>query len=173
MRPDTDVALPDALRSELGRPFGPVFQTPDIAPALAGAKRVMAVGDVVSLTLKALGVTPQLFICDLKTQRGEPNPAFEIELGSWGQVAFEVKNPAGIITKQAWQAVATALLCPVHPVRILVHGEEDLLGLVCFAEADLGDVVVYGLPGQGAVVATVTPELKARVAAMVQQLTAV
>src|SRR5438876_1150867 len=70
---------------------------------------VVAVGDVVSFTLKQLGVTPWLFVCDYQTQRGKPEPLFELELGSWGRLAFRVRNPAAQVTRQAWDAIRLGL----------------------------------------------------------------
>lgn len=170
LNPAHDLALPDALRARLAKPFGPVVQASELRAALTGAKRILAVGDVVSLNLKRLGIEPHLFVCDLKTQRGEPSDAFARELASWGKKEIRVRNPAGGVTLEAWRAVAEALASKETPVRILVEGEEDLVGIACFAEAKRGDVVVYGLPGKGAVVARVDAPLKAFVAQLVADM---
>ncbi len=167
MPPPGDLRLPDALRTELAKPFGPILQTAELAVALAGKEPILAVGDVVSLTLKRLGITPRLFVCDFLTQRGEPDPVYEAELGTWGTFALRVRNPAGKLTKAAWDAVALALEEGKAPVRIVVEGEEDLLGIPCFALAPLGAVVLYGMPGKGVVVAPVDAAMKARVAEFV------
>jgi uncharacterized protein (UPF0218 family) len=165
LRPARRYVLPEALRKELGKPFGPVVGGNDLPKALAGAGTVVAVGDVVSLTLKKLGLEPALFVCDFLTQRGEPDPTYELELGAWGTVAFRVRNPAASITREAWDAVRLGLQeRPAKgPVRIVVEGEEDLLGIPCFLEAPDGAVVLYGMPGQGVVVVGVDAALKARV----------
>lgn len=169
LRPARRYVLPEALRRELGKPFGPVVGGNDLPKALAGAKVVVAVGDVVSLTLKKLGLEPALFVCDFLTQRGEPDPTYEVELGTWGTVAFRVRNPAASITREAWDAVRLGLQeRPAGgqgqgPVRVVVEGEEDLLGIPCFLEAPEGAVVLYGMPGQGVVVVGVDAALKARV----------
>lgn len=163
LRPNVAYRLPDSLRSELGNAWGPIVQDTDLAEALAGAEVIIAVGDVVSLTLKELDIEPLVFICDYQTQRGEPDPRYEAELGSWGDLAFRVRNPAGQITREAWGAVRIALTADEGPVRILVEGEEDLLGIPCFLEAPLGSRVLYGMPGQGVVVVTTTPEFLDRV----------
>lgn len=169
--PAGDLRLPDALRRELAAPFGPILQTADLAAALAGRSPILAVGDVVSLTLKRLGIVPRLFVCDYMTQRGEPDPTYETELGSWGTVALRVRNPAGALTRKAWDAVAMALEEGPAPVRIVVEGEEDLLGIPCFALAPLGAVVLYGMPGKGVVVATVDAAMKSRVRSFVERMT--
>jgi GTP-dependent dephospho-CoA kinase len=163
LRPAKRYVLPEALRRELGKPFGPVVGGNDLPKALKDATTVVAVGDVVSLTLKELGIEPALFVCDFLTQRGEPDPTYERELGSWGEVAFRVRNPAGSITREAWDAVRLGLQHGTGLVRIVVEGEEDLLGIPCFLECPDGAVVVYGMPGKGVVVVAVDAALKARV----------
>jgi GTP-dependent dephospho-CoA kinase len=152
--------LPEAMRAELARPFGPVVATERLREAV-GADLVLAVGDVVSLTLKRLGIVPKLFVCDFQTQRSKPDPAFWAELGSWGTRELRVQNPAGHLRAAAFQAVREALADPAVPVRIVVEGEEDLLGIPCFLEAPLGAIVLYGMPGRGVAVVRVTPEVRA------------
>ena len=164
LRPARRYVLPEALRKELGKPFGPVVGGNDLPKALEGAKVVVAVGDVVSLTLKKLAIEPALFVCDFLTQRGEPDPTYELELGSWGEVGFRVRNPAATITREAGDAVRLGLRHGAGVVRIVVEGEEDLLGIPCFLEAPDGSVVLYGMPGQGVVVVAVDAALKRRVA---------
>jgi hypothetical protein len=169
LRPPHAYRLPAALRKELGRAWGPVVQAEGLATAIAGADVVVAVGDVVSLTLKELGIEPRLFVCDYQTQRGTPEPAYLRELGSWGKLAFRVRNPAATITREAWDAVAHGLASASWPVRIVVDGEEDLLGIPCFLEAPVGSKVLYGMPGQGIVVVTTSPEFLAMVRALLSR----
>ncbi|MEK6985596.1 MAG: DUF359 domain-containing protein [Candidatus Thermoplasmatota archaeon] len=169
--PAGDLRLPDALRRELAAPFGPIVQTADLPAALAGRTPIIAVGDVVSLTLKRLGIVPRLFVCDFLTQRGEPDPIYEAELGTWGTFALRVRNPAGTLTRKAWEAVALALAEGQAPVGIIVEGEEDLFGIPCFALAPLGAVVLYGMPGKGVVVASVDAAMKSRVRSFVERMT--
>lgn len=183
LRPAKRYVLPEALRGELAKPFGPVLQSEQLKDHVAAAPAVVAVGDVVSLTLKLLGITPRLFVCDYQTQRGVPagrtapgvntkalvsneSALYEMELGNWGDMAFTVRNPAGTITRQAWDAIRIGLDHPDGPVRVHVTGEEDLLGIPCFLEAPDGAVVLYGLPNQGVVAVTVDAALKAKVAAL-------
>ena len=173
LRPPRRYVLPESLRRELGKPFGPVVGGNDLPKALVGAKTVIAVGDVVSLTLKKLGLEPALFVCDFLTQRGEPDPTYELELGTWGEMAFRVRNPAASITREAWDAVRLGLEHPAGhgPVRIVVEGEEDLLGIPCFLEAPDGAIVLYGMPGKGVVVVRVDAALKAKVREVLAKFT--
>jgi GTP-dependent dephospho-CoA kinase len=158
--------LPEALRPELSQAFGPVVSTSGLADALKG-KKFVAVGDVVSLGLKEQGLTPLLFVCDYQTQRGGPSELYRRELGAWGKRETLVQNPAGTITREAWLAIRAAFAIPNEaPVRLVVEGEEDLLGIPCFLEAPVGTLVLYGMPGKGVVVVAVDEPLKERVRAL-------
>jgi uncharacterized protein (UPF0218 family) len=170
--------LPDGLRRELAAPFGPVLSTEQLGALLTDADVIVAVGDVVSLTIKELGLSPRLFVCDFQPPRGQADRLFEVELGSWGRVAFKVRNPAGQVTREAWDAIRLGMSYGADddgdvdeeggpsPVRVFVEGEEDLLGLPCFLEAPPGAKVLYGMPGQGVVVVEVDAPLQARVRAL-------
>jgi uncharacterized protein (UPF0218 family) len=173
LRPPRRYVLPERLRGELARPFGPVVAGRELPALLGDAPAVVAVGDVVSLTLKTLGIEPRLFVCDFLTQRGEPDPTYEAELGSWGTLAFRVRNPAASVTREAWDAIRLGLSAGAEaaPVRVVVDGEEDLLGLPCFLEAPEGALVLYGMPGKGVVVVRVDPALQAKVADLLSRFT--
>lgn len=170
LRPDTAYRLPEALRAELQRPWGPVLDTEALGTRLDAGTVVLAVGDVVSLTLKKLGVTPRLFVCDYKTQRGE-DPVYRRELGGWGETEHRVDNPAATVTRQAWDAVRDSVRgTDPAPVRIVVDGEEDLLGIPCFLEAPRGAVVLYGAPGQGVVWIAIDDAFQHKVADFVRRM---
>ncbi|MEA3142709.1 MAG: GTP-dependent dephospho-CoA kinase [Thermoplasmata archaeon] len=175
-RPRVAYLLPDALRRELAAPFGPVLSTDQLGALLTDEDVLVAVGDVVSLTVKELGLTPRLFVCDFQTQRGQAERLFEVELGSWGRLAFKVRNPAGQVTREAWDAIRLGMgheddAPGEGPVRVFVEGEEDLLGLPCFLEAPMGAKVLYGMPGQGVAVVEVDAPLQDRVRALLGRFT--
>lgn len=171
LRPARAYALPAALRPRLSEPWGPVHTTEELPDLLAPVAVVVAVGDVVCLTLKRLGITPRIAVVDYKTQRGGDSGEFRQELGSWGEREMRVHNPAGRLTREAWTAVRRAMLLETGlPTRIVVEGEEDLVGLACFLEAPLGARVLYGIPGEGVCVVEVAAPLKRSLAGLVQDL---
>jgi uncharacterized protein (UPF0218 family) len=135
--------------------FGALVQTDGVAAAVAGAPVVVAVGDVVSRTLHDLGIAPRLFICDYRTQRGAIDGDLQAILGAWGDREVRVRNPATTITREAWDAIRDALHRLAGTTRLVVDGEEDLLGIPCFLEVPVGAKVLYGAPGRGVVVVTV------------------
>lgn len=170
LRPETQYLLPDELRAELAEPFGPVVDTAGLQRNIGPDDTVLAVGDVVSLSLKGLGITPKLFVCDYKTQRGAESSTYRTALSAWGDLEATVSNPAGTVTRGAWDAVREAVGRPEAPFRIVVEGEEDLLGIPCLLEAPDGAIVVYGAPGRGAVLCRVDGALRARVADLVGRM---
>ena len=171
LRPRDRYQLPDALRTDLARPYGPILSTDELAAALSPDDVIAAVGDVVSMTLHELGVRPRLFICDYKTQRGADDPEYRRVLGAWGDREARVTNPAAEITREAWDAVRDALAQPPGATtRIVVDGEEDLLGIPCFLEAPDGAAVLYGMPGRGAVLVRVDDALRQRVRDLVARM---
>lgn len=168
LRPQTAYTLPEHLRPALSEPWGPVVDTATLGLMLDAGDIVLAVGDIVSTTLQDLGITPRLFVCDYKTLRGGEDPELRRRLGGWGDRETRVENPAAMVTREAWDAVREALGQPAGvTTRIVVDGEEDLLGIPCFIEAPEGAIVLYGMPGRGVVVCAATAALKAKIAALV------
>lgn len=166
LRPALRYILPKSMRTELGEDFGPIVADDDLEGVLGETDVIIAVGDIVSMDLKKRGITPRAFICDFKTHRDDENPEFKEVLGDWGDKEVKVLNPAGTITRKAWTAVRNAVARD-GITRIVVNGEEDLLGIPAFLEAPIGAKVVYGSPGKGAVVVDVTAAFQHRIQAIV------
>ncbi len=170
LRPDRAYHLPEGLRPAFSEPWGPVVDTEALRLMLKDTDTVLAVGDVVSTTLQDIGITPRLFVCDYHTQRGH-DAELQARLGGWGERELRVENPAATITAHAWDAVLDALAQPAGvTTRIVVDGEEDLLGLPCFLEAPEGAIVLYGLPKRGVVVCHVDAGLQARIRQLVEAM---
>ena len=137
-----DLKLPDELRSYLRKPMGKLF-TGEGLEAMEQAKRelgdgnLIVVGDESYRNALKLGLKPKLAVVDFKVKREEIG---EYELK--GEVR-RVKNPAGWITKQLWDAIHEALNSEGEQV-VLVDGEEDLAVLPCIIEAEWGDDIYTG-----------------------------
>lgn len=171
LRPPRRYLLPDELRSAVAGGYGTLLQTEDVAEHLDGRAPVAAVGDVVSMTLRDLSISPRVFVCDYRTRRGEHDAAYERALGAWGDIERRVENPAGTITRAAWDAVRDGFAAPAgSTTRIVVEGEEDLLGIPCFLECPLGGVVCYGRPGKGFVAVDITPDFQETVRMLVGRM---
>ncbi len=108
-------------------------------------QRVVAVGDVVSRETLIAGVTVNLRILDHISMR-RPTEAFNLRV----KKTYRVKNPAGVITLEAWETIKRAM--KDDEALIIVEGEEDLLALPCIVESPRESLVLYGQPSKGLVV---------------------
>lgn len=103
-----------------------------------------------------------------------PPPAmhYRTQLTRWGTEVIQARNPAGSITREAWDAVRKAFASKTPgPVRLEIDGEEDLLGIPAILEAPDGTAVLYGLPGQGVVVVKVDAAMRKRAEDIVARMT--
>jgi uncharacterized protein (UPF0218 family) len=126
--------------------------------------KVTTVGDVVSRETLATGIQVNLRIVDQMTLRKNINP---IEIKA--EVTYRVRNPAGVVTKQAWDAIKEAL--QHREAVIYVDGEEDLLAIPAILESPDNAFIVYGQPSQGLVVVTASPVTKHEVREMMNRMT--
>jgi uncharacterized protein (UPF0218 family) len=82
---------------------------------------------------------------------------------------IKCSNPAGTISMEAVNAFKEALVSE-KPVRILVDGEEDLLGAVVLALAPDNSVMFYGQPLEGLVVVTVNNETRSKLEEVINKI---
>ena len=127
---------------------------------------VITVGDVVSKNLAKEDIRLKLLIVDNKVMRTNIKP---LSLPEGEEV--HVKNPPGRITQEAINAVREAFKTD-RIVKIIVDGEEDLLTPVAVLYAPENSIVVYGQPGEGAVVVKVTKDKKDEAAAILKVMSA-
>jgi len=126
--------------------------------------KVTTVGDVVSRETLAAGINVGLRIVDQMTLRKRISPV-EIK----AERTYRVKNPAGVITSEAWDAIRQAL--KEREAVIFVDGEEDLLAIPAVLESPDNALVVYGQPSEGLVVVIASPEKKSEVRKIVSRMT--
>jgi GTP-dependent dephospho-CoA kinase len=126
--------------------------------------KVTTVGDIVSRGTLAAGIKVSLRIVDQMTLRKQISPV-EIK----AERTYRVKNPAGVITQQAWDTIKDAL--KDREALILVDGEEDLLAIPAVLESPDNAFIVYGQPSEGLVVVTASPEKKSEVRKIVNRMT--
>ena len=108
-------------------------------------KKIISVGDVVSLTMRRNGIRPILSVYDGYTERHEMTDFANLVEGEEKEV---VVNPAGVITDELEDAIRNALKTGKTDL-IRVDGEEDLALMPCVLYAPEGAEVVYGWPGKG------------------------
>ena len=125
--------------------------------------KVSTVGDVVSRESLKAGISVDLRLVDQMTLRRVIDP-FEIK----AERTFRVRNPAGVITQEAWDTIKEAL--KQRDAVIFVDGEEDLLAIPTIIESPENSFIVYGQPSEGLVVVTATQTVKAEVKQMVNRM---
>ena len=141
------VRLSEELKTILKKPLGKTGPLGQLLPLTKG-KRIIAVGDQVVFALLSHGIRPHVAVFDFKTLRNPVDIAVRERLEKEYPDANRVYNPAGEITK------GLALIAPIlmrDGGALLVEGEEDLAALVFIDIMEKGYVVLYGQPGEGAV----------------------
>jgi len=137
-------------REKLREPRGETVKGEELIEKLREKdySRIIAVGDRVSHDIEESNVDADLKVIDGKTQRESLEKRGKDDLTS--ERTFNAENPAGKITGEAMEAVrkASALRCQT---KVVIDGEEDLLGLPAVLFAPKDSVIVYGLWEEGAV----------------------
>ncbi len=138
---ERSLALPESARGAFKEPLG--RELPESEVDATGKTTYLAVGDVVSLSLRRLGARPGLSVYDGLTERREMTDFARLVED---EPKERVANPAGTITAEMADAVRRGI--GGETGLIMVEGEEDLAVLPCLVYAPDGDVVVYGMPGR-------------------------
>lgn len=154
-----NLRLKQEARSSISKPKGLILK--ELSKEFLKGKVVLAVGDAVFRNLVKIGIKPCLCVLDLRIRRKrvkEPKEALE------GYVVLKTRNPPGSITSDAWHTIRKAM-CAIsrgQKVAVLVDGEEDLLGFPVAISGPLGSLLIYGQPGEGAVIVQITEAEKKR-----------
>ena len=127
-------------------------------------QKIIAVGDFVSWSMVKFGLSPNIMVVDDRIMRNPISP-LKIEANH----TLRVRNPAGTITDEAWEAIGRAMEMKGR-VRVSVDGEEDLLTLAAVAHAPLGSIVVYGQPREGLVIVRVNERSKSMVRQILKEM---
>ena len=72
---------------------------------------------------------------------------------------YHILNPQGLITAESWTVIGKALK-EKGKIKIVVDGEEDLLGIPVVLLAPRGSLMLYGQPNEGIVIVTINNESK-------------
>jgi uncharacterized protein (UPF0218 family) len=154
--------LPESLREELSTPHGTLVKgkqaevSKRVSDFVRSSKppKVITVGDVVTRSMVIAGVEPDLSIIDGKTLRGtEETVDYAVD------ETYHLVNPQGLITADSWIVIGKALK-EKRKIKIVVDGEEDLLGIPVVLLAPRGSLMLYGQPNEGIVIVTVNSETK-------------
>lgn len=152
---------PENLRA-LKEPLGLLLEDKDVTRQkldsfLKNAKLIVSVGDATTDRLNRYGIVPRVCVVDGRERR-EQRKSIGGDSALQNQQVLELKcsNPAGTISRRAVEVLVDAVrYSNINPVRVIVHGEEDLLALPIFLLVPAGSVVLYGQPLKGIVIVEV------------------
>ena len=158
-----DYLITKRLKEELKTPASKIFEgdnvtvTKDVIDYIKEENfdSVICIGDEVSRDFLDNGFKPKNIIVDGKVMRRSIDYLDKI-LKPYAK-KFNLKNPAGMISKYAWGAVRDALK---KESAVVVKGEEDLLVIPTLLLAKNNTAIIYGQPGRGKVVVRVDDEKK-------------
>ena len=160
---EKDLCLPVGRRAEFKEMLGSRLTDKDAANLEDDENMLIAVGDVVSLTLRNLGVRPDLSVYDGVTERHEMTEFADLVEDEDKE---EVVNPAGRITSAMADAIGSSV-SKGNPSLIHVIGEEDLALLPCVLLSPVGTRIVYGWPGLGMMLLVTDEAVRSKVAGLV------
>ncbi|MGI8420279.1 MAG: pantetheine-phosphate adenylyltransferase [Candidatus Levyibacteriota bacterium] len=153
--------LPQDERESLRIPSGKVFAgIEDIITFSDKKTMIVAVGDVVAMSLALNNFQAAVSIIDGKTRRNEP---VKEETLSQSAKRREASNKPGTITRDAVNSLYAAIeaFSKTNEKQLLViSGEEDLLAIPAILLSPLHSVVLYGLFGKGIVAVEVSEQKK-------------
>jgi uncharacterized protein (UPF0218 family)/oligoribonuclease NrnB/cAMP/cGMP phosphodiesterase (DHH superfamily) len=152
-----DFGVHGEIREFLKKPIAKVISESEFVKK--APQNLITVGDVVSKTALDNNLKPEIIIFDNKVKRKPVDSELTKHLKKYCTLSFKCKNPAGVLSLDAWETIRNALSSK-SPARIEVVGEEDLLTLAVLFLAPVGYFVAYGQPDKGIVLLEVTDKLK-------------
>jgi len=164
--------LTSDLREELKIPLGLLIQGSykqtmmKLRKIIAEYKpaKIVSVGDKVTENIIKSGIPLNVAIIDNKVMRKPVKP-----LNLKTSRSFNVKNPAGTLNDEAFQAIAEAVNLE-GLTSVQVDGEEDLLTLAAIMSSPVNSIVVYGQPEKGIVVVSVTEDVKKKINGIIERM---
>lgn len=164
--------LTEEVRAELKRPIGLLLVEKDettteyLRKILEEQKlgKTIVVGDYTAKRILNNGLNADVYIIDNRIMR-RPTSPINLKL----EQTIHVKNPAGMITEEAWGAVEEAIRSEKR-TKLVVHGEEDLLALPAILSSPIGSLVLYGQPKIGLVVVEVTEKKKIKISRIMDRM---
>lgn len=150
---------PENLRL-LKEPLGLLLENKDVTKqrlysCIEDAKLIVSVGDATTDRLNCYGIVPRVCVVDGRERRAQRKSIGGDSLQNQ-VLQLKCSNPAGTISRTAVEVLIDAVkYSTINPVRVVVHGEEDLLTLPILRLLPAGSVVLYGQPLRGIVIVKV------------------
>jgi cytidyltransferase-like protein len=164
--------LPYTLRSELKKPFGPIFSRIEdwLEKNKVSPTTIITIGDEVSELLFKKGFGQKVSVVDLYVQRERRYPTLSNHALQGNEHIISLHNPAGYITPQLFTAARTSIFSKGNYV-INITGEEDLAVLPFVLVAPLNFQILYGQPNEGIVAIFITNDIKKRAMNLLEKFT--
>jgi uncharacterized protein (UPF0218 family) len=154
------VEIPDRVRSQLKRPLGKLYKDFREIKKLSRDHHIIAIGDVCTLGLLAMGIKPHLAVFDFHFMRHELDSGIQSILKLYYKKPARYRNPAGTISERILKDAPKLLR---KGGGVYIEGEEDLTALAFIRSGGPKDVIVYGQPHVGMVVVKPDAKIKKRV----------
>ena len=178
------IVLSELFKEELRKPMGKVFdEVQKVTKFIKIVKPtiLVAVGDIISMSLEKEKIIPDLKIIDFKSRRqfieitGPDSNSFPPVLATSGRLEKSLRavgspffsspviNKSGTVNKIAVIKIDLTIkkyLTTKKLQTIVINGEEDLLALPTILFAPLNSLVIYGHWQYGIVAVQVTEEIK-------------
>lgn len=154
------VAVPEKFRRDLKKPLGKLYKDVEGIRALRKAGRIVSVGDMCTIALLKIGITPHLAVFDYRCKRKRLGNADRSFLMKAFKKKARYSNPAGTLSDKLLLD-APALM--EKGGAIFIAGEDDLTTLAFILAGKDSDIVLYGQPNKGIVIVKPTKKLKRKI----------
>ncbi|MBD3209870.1 DUF359 domain-containing protein [Candidatus Micrarchaeota archaeon] len=154
------VTVSEKVRKQLKKPLGKLYKDFKEIKKLSKDHRIIAIGDICTLGMLAMGIKPHLAVFDFKFMRKKLDPNMENVLRMHYEKPKKFKNPAGTLSEKL---LGNAEKLIKKGGGVLIEGEEDLVALAFILKAGKKDVIVYGQPHAGLVVVKPDKKLKKKI----------
>lgn len=161
-----NLTLPDSLRSKLKEPLGEIIQIDSDFFKKLHDQTVITVGDIATQKIMNAGITPDIAIFDMKTNRHQIKD--QTILSSLPLPTKTATNEPGTINNEAVKIINSALRSN-NRVSLKVEGEEDLLTIPSILLSPLGTHVVYGIKNVGGIDVVVSEEKKEEIKKILEE----
>ncbi len=152
--------IPPAVKEQLKKPLGRLQTDFRLIKKLSRSRRIIAVGDVCTLALLAMGIRPHLAVFDHLFMRHRLDPGMVKILAFHFPRQRRYRNPAGTLSERLLRDAPKLL---AEGGAVLIDGEEDLTALAFIRSAGKDDVIVYGQPNSGMVVVLPDKRIKKKI----------
>ncbi|MEW6528692.1 MAG: DUF359 domain-containing protein [Candidatus Micrarchaeota archaeon] len=148
--------VPKEMRKELKKPLGTLMQLGEFIEKY-GKMKIIAVGDIVTISLLERGIKPFLAVYDFRTMRVDLEKKEKKKIKNSYFEFCSAQNQPGTINEEL-EKVAKKLI--KKGGALFIDGEEDLSTLVFMKIAPKDCIIVYGQPNKGVVAITCNKKSK-------------